>query len=119
MKSEKQRTGFITPSVPFAERRKIYMNINGNSIFMGAYEERRRQEYQLNPKTLDVSEEKQTEITSKLKEAMKGIDRGNSQSAKVSISQEDIDFLCSEEGFEKMKKDAADLYLKNADSQKK
>ena len=65
------------------------MNINGNSIFMGAYAERRHQETLLNPKTLNVSDDRQTEITGKLKEAMQGIDRGNSQSVKVSISEED------------------------------
>ena len=37
---------------------------------------------------------------------------------KVSISKEDLDFLCSEEGFLKMKKDAEDLYIKNANQQK-
>lgn len=94
------------------------MNINGNSIFMGAYAERRQQEAQFNPKALNVSDDRQTEITGKLKEAMQGIDRVNSQSAKVSISQEDMDFLCSEAGFEKMKKDAEELYLKNVQTQK-
>ena len=95
------------------------MNINGNSIFMGAYAERRQQEALFNPKTLNVGDDKQTEITNKLKEAMQGIDRGNSQSVRVRISQEDRDFLCSEAGFEKMKKDAEELYLKNAETQKK
>lgn len=96
------------------------MNINGSSIFMGAYEERRQQSCLLNPKQLNVSGEKQAEIENKLKAAMKSINWGNdgNQSAKVSISQEDRDFLCSEEGFEKMKQDAADLYLKNANRQK-
>ena len=94
------------------------MNINGNSIFMGAYAERRHQETLLHPKALNICDDRQTEITCKLKEAMQGIDRGNSQSAKVSISQEDRDFLCSEAGFEKMKKDVEELYLKNAQTQK-
>lgn len=52
------------------------MNINGNSIFMGAYAERRQQETLLHPKALNVSDDRQTEITGKLKEAMQGIDRG-------------------------------------------
>lgn len=97
------------------------MNINGNSIFMGAYEERRHQSYQLNPRLLNVSEENQAEIESKLEAAIKSIDWNNdkSQNAKVSISKEDMAFLCSEEGFEKMKKDAADFYLTNANTQKK
>ena len=92
------------------------MNINGNSIFMGAYEERRQQEA---PKVLNVSKEKQAEITGKIEEAMKSIGWGVSRGAGVSVSQEDIDFLCSEAGFEKMKKDAEDLYLKNVETQKK
>ncbi|MDE6641736.1 MAG: hypothetical protein K2K63_14570 [Acetatifactor sp.] len=37
---------------------------------------------------------------------------------KVSVSKEDMNFLCSEEGFKKMKQDAADLYVKNIEQQK-
>ena len=36
----------------------------------------------------------------------------------MSISKESMDFLCSEEGFQKMKQDGADLFIKN-ETQKK
>ena len=85
-----------------------------NSIFMGAYAERRQQSSLFQPKTLNEENERQTAVTGKLKEAMQGMNRGNSSSVKVSISQKNIDFLCSEAGYEKMRKDTEDLYIKNA-----
>lgn len=97
------------------------MNISGNSIFMGAYAERNRQNYQFNNGPLAISEEKQVDIKTQIEDAMKSIgwNQDRTQNAKVTISQEDRDFLCSEAGFEKMKQDAADLYIKNAATQKR
>ncbi len=40
-------------------------------------------------------------------------------SASLSVSKEDIDFLCSDKGFAKMKKDAQDLYAANLRQQQK
>lgn len=96
------------------------MIINGTNIFMGAYEERRTQNNPMNREMLVINEDKQAEIKTKIEEAIKeiGWDKKNSSGATVSISQEDKDFLCSEEGFLKMKQDAADLYLKNVERQK-
>lgn len=96
------------------------MIVNGTNIFMGAYEERRQQNDSVNRDMLTISEEKQLEIEHKIEEAMKeiGWNKKNSSGATLSISQEDRDFLCSEEGFQKMKQDAADLYLKNVQRQK-
>lgn len=96
------------------------MNINGNNIFLGAYAERNQQKMQFNLEPLKISEEKQAEINNQIKEAMKtiGWNQDRSQNVKVSISQEDRDFLCSKAGFEKMKQDAADLYIKNIATQK-
>ena len=96
------------------------MIINGTNIFMGAYEERRQQNNPVNLDMHTISEDKQLEIKNKIEEAIKeiGWDKKNSSGATLTISQEDRDFLCSEEGFQKMKQDAADLYLKNVERQK-
>lgn len=96
------------------------MIINGTNIFMGAYEERRQQNNPINRDMHTISEDKQAEIKAQIEETIKeiGWDKKNSSGAMVSISQEDKDFLCSEEGFLKMKQDAADLYMKNVERQK-
>ena len=96
------------------------MNISGNSIFMGAYEERKQQTYQLNQDRFVISREKEELIKQSIEAVTKNPDwrKAHVQGAEYSFSKEDIDFLCSEEGFEKMKKDAEDLYIKNADRQK-
>ena len=94
------------------------MTVNSKNIFMGAYAERRQQNSLFQPKALIEEKERQIAITGKLKEAMQGLERGNSSSFKVSISQKNIDFLCSEAGYEKMRKDTEDLYIKNAMHQK-
>lgn len=93
------------------------MKINGNEIFMGAYAERHLDKFQFNQKALSLSEEKEKAITTGIKEAFNFLNLQN-QGVSVSISKEDMDFLCSEEGFEKIKKDAEDLYIKNASQQK-
>ena len=93
------------------------MNINGSNIFLGAYAERNQQNMSFNRGPLTLSEEKQAEIKTQIEEAMKTLGRDNTRSVSVSISQEDRDFLCSEEGYKKMQQDAADLYVKNAATQ--
>lgn len=79
------------------------MKVNGTDIFIGAYTECRKNNHQPDQTIVSVSKEKAEEITAGIK---------------VSISKEDMDFFCSEEGFQKMKQDVADLYIENADQQK-
>ncbi len=67
------------------------MKLNGTDIFIGAYAECRKNNHQPDQTAISVSKEKAEEI---------------------------MDFLCSEEGFQKMKQDAEDLYLKNINQQK-
>ena len=43
----------------------------------------------------------------------------SSDAASVSVSKDNLDFLCSEDGFAKMKKDAEDLYAANRRQQEK
>lgn len=93
------------------------MKINGTDIFIGAYAERRQSNHLLGQATISVSKEKAEEITADIKEAFYSLGLQN-QGVKVSISKENMDFLCSEEGFQKMKQDAADLYIKNVNQQK-
>lgn len=93
------------------------MNLNGINIFMGAYAERNYNNCQLEQGVLSVSEEKAEAITTGIKEAFYALNLHNRE-VKVSVSQEDIDFLCSEDGFRKMKQDAVDLYMHNYDQQK-
>lgn len=93
------------------------MKVNGADIFLGAYAERQQNSYQLNQRTLSVSEEKAEAITAGIKEAFHSLSLQN-RGIKVAISEEDMDFLCSEEGFQKMKQDVMDLYIKNANQQK-
>ena len=93
------------------------MNINGNNIFMGAYAERNQNLFQFNQSRLSLSTEKSEAITAEIKEALDFL-KPQMNGVKVSISKEDLDFLCSEESFLKMKKDAEDLYIKNANQQK-
>lgn len=93
------------------------MNINGNNIFIGAYAERNQNLYQYNQSPLSINAEKSGRIAAGIKEALDFL-KPQMNGVKVSISKEDMDFLCSEEGFLKMKKDAEDLYVKNANQQK-
>lgn len=92
------------------------MKLNGTNIFIGAYAERKNN-HQPDQTTISVSKEKAEEITADIKEAFYSLHLQN-RGVKVSISKEDMDFLCSEEGFRKMKQDAADLYIKNVNQQK-
>ncbi len=93
------------------------MKLNGTDIFIGAYAECRKNNHQPDQTAISVSKEKAEEITAGIKEAFYSLGLQN-RGVKVSISKEDMDFLCSEEGFQKMKQDAEDLYLKNIDQQK-
>lgn len=93
------------------------MKVNGTDIFIGAYAECRKNNHQPDQTIVSVSKEKAEEITAGIKEAFYSLGLQN-RAVKVSISKEDMDFLCSEEGFQKMKQDVADLYIKNADQQK-
>lgn len=86
------------------------MKINGNEIFIGAYAERRQNQFSINS-------EKSEAITAGIKEEMHLLKPQN-EGVKVSISKEDLEFLCSEEGFQKMQKDAENLYVLNAERQK-
>ncbi len=93
------------------------MKVNDMNIFIGAYAERNQNIHPLNSSKLSVSEERAEAITTGIKEAFYSLNLQN-RSVKVSISKEDIDFLCSEAGFQKMKQDALDLYVKNENQQK-
>ena len=93
------------------------MQINGMNVYMGAYAERHQSNYQMNQQKLIISEDKSAEIVNGIKEAYASLnlqDRG----VRATISQEDMDFLCSEEGFLKMKQDSQNLYAINASQQK-
>lgn len=86
------------------------MQINGMNIFMGAYAERIKNG--LDQRTISISKEKTEEATAYVEKALNSSVFQN-QGVKVSISKEGMDFLCSEEGFQKMKQDGADLFIKN------
>ncbi len=86
------------------------MQINGMNIFMGAYAERIKNG--LDQRTISISKEKTEEAAAYVEKALHSSVFQN-QGVKVSISKEGMDFLCSEEGFQKMKQDGADLFIKN------
>ncbi|MDE5939190.1 MAG: hypothetical protein K2H37_08935 [Lachnospiraceae bacterium] len=86
------------------------MQINGMNIFMGAYAERIKNG--LDQRTISISKEKTEEATAYVEKALNSSVFQN-QGVKVSISKEGMDLLCSEEGFQKMKQDGADLFIKN------
>lgn len=93
------------------------MKVNGRNIFLGAYAERKQSSYLQNQTSLSLGEERAAAITAGMKEAFHSLNLQN-KGVKVSVSQTDMDFLCSEEGFLKMKQDALDLYTKNYNQQK-
>lgn len=84
------------------------MIIGNSNFFTGAYNERI---YSQNNQTLQISKEKENELSNAIKEAQKtlNIDRSD----KTSISQEAKDFLCSDAAIEKMQADLIDLYNKS------
>jgi len=91
------------------------MLINGKNHFMGAYEEI-RQKSDLTLKVIDES--LKSLVTSAAKAAITGMDQHQNGNVSVSISQENIDFLCSEAGYEKMRKDVEELYSAYLNKQK-
>lgn len=90
------------------------MQINGNDLFIGAYNERNTSKSA--EKKINV--ENNDSHTEEVKKAMEQIREKKGNAATVSVSQESKDFLCSEAGYEKMKKDIEELYSKNALQQK-
>lgn len=90
------------------------MQINGN-VFIGVYNERRA----LQSADFKIaSEHKADSISEKAAKAIQEIKQQRSRTDKISLSEDARAFLCSEEGYNKMKKDVEDLYAKNAMQQK-
>ena len=93
------------------------MQINGNSIFMGAYAERMASKHPEGSE-LTLSSERSIQIEEGIKQAAATSNLQN-RGVRVSVSKENMDFLCSEKGFQKMKQDAADIYSLNMKQQQK
>ncbi len=93
------------------------MNVDGVNVYMGAYAERHQSNYQIGQQKLVILEEKAQAISDGIKETFNALGLQN-RGVKATISKEDMDFLCSEEGFQKMKRDAQNLYAVNANQQK-
>lgn len=91
------------------------MKINGNEIYTGAYA--RRQE-QAHGSDMRLSSEQADNLSKSIENAFGSIAASNGN-VSVSVSKEDMDFLCSEDGFARMKKDAEDLYVANIRQQQK
>lgn len=91
------------------------MVIGGNDIFMGASHDRTVGQ---SVNVSQIGKEKESSITQKLQEEMAAVKDSRRDRASVTISQESRDFLCSDAGYEKMRKDVEDLYTKNAMQQK-
>ncbi len=87
------------------------MVIGGNNIFIGAYHDRTVGQ---SVNVSQIGKEKEASITQKLQEEMAAIKDSRKDQASVTISQESRDFLCSNAGYKKMRKDVEDLYIKNA-----
>lgn len=92
------------------------LQVSGTNIFTGAYAARRQE----TRNHMEISEESimakaqrfSQEVNSAYREL--GLDK---RAATVFVSKEDMAFLCSEEGFLKMKQDAIDLYEANLKQQ--
>lgn len=91
------------------------MKVNGNEIYTGAYA--RRQE-QAHGADMRLSSEQSDDLDKSIENAFGSIAASNGN-VNVSVSKEDMDFLCSEDGFARMKKDAEDLYAANIRQQQK
>lgn len=90
------------------------MQINGN-VFIGAYNERRT----LQSADFKIaSGHKADSISEKTTKAVQEIRQQRSRTNNMSLSEDAKAFLCSEEGYNKMKKDVEDLYAKNVLRQK-
>lgn len=93
------------------------MLIGGMDVYMGAYAERNQSSFQFNQDRLILSEERSQVIMKGIKEAYASLNL-QSKEIRTTISKENMDFLCSEEGFQKIKSDAEKLYVVNANQQK-
>ena len=93
------------------------MKINGNDFFMGAYLERKNQA-DTNSSGIKLSQNQAERINIGIKQALSSLNT-QTGNVRVSVSKEDMDFLCSDAGFKKMKADALELYKLNAEQQKK
>lgn len=93
------------------------MRIGGMEVYMGAYAERHQNSYQFNQDRLVLSEEQSQKITNGIKAAYDALN-WQRRGSRVAFSKKNMDFLCSEEGFQKMKSDAEKLYVVNANQQK-
>lgn len=90
------------------------MQISSN-IFIGAYSQRKALS------SVDFFKAKgknEAVISDKVAKAMQEIKRQNNKTATVSLSEESKNFLCSEDGYNKMKQDIENLYTQNALQQK-
>ena len=91
------------------------MKINGNEIYTGAYARRQEQAHETD---IRLSSEQTDNLDKSIENAFGSIAASNGN-VNVSVSKEDMDFLCSEDGFARMKKDAEDLYAANIRQQQK
>lgn len=87
----------------------------GGYIFIGAYNERQA----LQSADFKIaSEQKADSISEKAIKAIQEIKQQRNRTDTMTLSEDARAFLCSEEGYNKMKKDVEDLYVKNALQQK-
>lgn len=86
-----------------------------NNFFMGAYNARRASSQ---TDFRQISAEKSGVISSKASLAMQEIKKQRTMGASISMSEETKAFLCSEEGYNKMKSDVEELYTRNVMQQK-
>ena len=89
------------------------MKINGNEIYMGTYAQRQQVAHSTDAQ---VSVEQSESISKSIESALDSIVTTDGN-VNVSVSKEDMVFLCSEDGFARMKKDAEDLYAANIKQQ--
>lgn len=82
---------------------------------MGVYNERRALQ---SADFRMVSEHKADSVSEKAAKAMQEIKQQRSRTDRMLLPEDARAFLCSEEGYNKMKKDVEDLYAKNAMQQK-
>jgi len=83
------------------------MIIDGKNHFMGAYEALKPK----SPQTLnDIDNTLKANISKGLSDAFAEINPFGNKSAFTSISQETIDFLCSDAGYERIKRDTEEMY---------
>lgn len=91
------------------------MKIGGTDIYMGAYAKRQQEAYGVERK---LSKERVEAVGKEIQNAFKAINASD-RGVTLSVSQDTIDFLSSSEGFNRMKKDAEDIYIANLRQQQK